>query len=344
MKLYKYLSIITLNLFIISCGTSIEQDKKDFSINTNAKKKVISNNETLSLSINNPKNHIIESVSYTINGKDVSDNFDLSSYKLGKQNIKAIINYDGKTLTKSLDIILVNSVAPKIYTFKIINEYPHDITSYTQGLEFYNGELYEGTGQYGESKLRKVNYKTGEVLQNIDLAKEYFGEGISILNTTVYQLTWRRGIGFTYDLNTLERKGSFKYGKSKQGWGLCNDGKVLYKSDGSENIWLLDPETLVEKDHIEVYRKKGKIININELEWIDGKIYANSYQNNGVSIINPTNGALEAVINFSSLKDKVTQHPKLDVLNGIAYNPETKTIFVTGKNWDKLFEIEIVKN
>ncbi|MBT8273141.1 MAG: glutaminyl-peptide cyclotransferase, partial [Bacteroidia bacterium] len=141
---------------------------------------------------------------------------------------------------------------------------------------------------------------------------------------------------------TFERKSSFKYGQSKEGWGLCNDKEVLYKSDGTEKIWILDPETLAEKDHIQAFTNKGKIVGLNELEWIEGKIYANRYQKNGVAIINPESGAIEGVIDFSSLREKVKQHPKLDVLNGIAYNPETKTIFVTGKNWDKLFEVEIV--
>ncbi|NNL31802.1 MAG: glutaminyl-peptide cyclotransferase, partial [Flavobacteriaceae bacterium] len=119
------------------------------------------------------------------------------------------------------------------------------------------------------------------------------------------------------------------------------DGQMLYKSDGTENIWLLDPVTLEEKGNIQAYTNKGKIIGLNELEWIDGKIYANRYQKNGVAIINPNNGAIEGVIDFSSLRKKVKQHPDLDVLNGIAFNPETETIFVTGKNWDKLFEVKI---
>ena len=161
------------------------------------------------------------------------------------------------------------------------------------------------------------------------------------MNDNIYQLTWQRGVGFVYDVNTFERISSFKYGQSKEGWGLCNDDTMIYKSDGTEHIWILDPETLVEKEYIQAFTNKGKIVGLNELEWIDGKIYANRYQKNGVAIINPKNGAIEGVIDFSSLIKKVKQHAQLDVLNGIAYNPETKTIFVTGKNWDKLFEVQI---
>ncbi|MCK0109226.1 glutaminyl-peptide cyclotransferase [Flavobacteriaceae bacterium S0825] len=344
MRCLKILTIIVLPLLMIACGSNSEKKSKNFSIETNTTKNAISNSETLTLSIKNSKNYAIDSVVYKMNNQKIKNNLDLSGSKLGKQVIEATVYYNDKNETVSTNIIILSSEAPKIYTFNIINEYPHDITSYTQGLEFYNGELYESTGQLGKSKLRKVNYKTGEVLENIDLAKEYFGEGLTILNNNIYQLTWQSGIGFVYDVNTFEKKSNFKYGKSKEGWGLCNDGKVLYKSDGTENIWILDPETLVEKDHIQVYRNKGKVENLNELEWINGKIYSNSYQNDGVAIINPKNGAVEGLLNFSSLKKKVKQHPTLDVLNGIAYNPDTKTIFVTGKHWDKLFEIEIVEN
>jgi glutaminyl-peptide cyclotransferase len=341
MRLFKFLTLIFLTTFLFSCGSNSEQKKSDFLLTSNAKKNTISNSETLILNIKNPKNHSIDSINYTLNGKRITNSFNLSNSKLGKQTIKATVYFNGESQNTSLNLVVVNSNSPKIYNFKILNEYPHDITSYTQGLEFYNGILYESTGQRGKSKLRKVDYKTGKVLKNIDLAKEYFGEGLTILNNNLYQLTWQSGTGFIYNPDTFDKKSSFKYGKSKEGWGLCNDGKVIYKSDGTEKIWTLDPNTLVEKNYIQAYTNHGKISNMNELEWINGKIYANRYQKNGVAIINPKNGAIEGVIDFSSLKEKVKQHPTLDVLNGIAYNPETKTIFVTGKHWDKLFEVEI---
>ncbi len=343
MRFFKFLTIIILSILLYSCGSNSEQKKSDFSIISNAKKNTISNNETITLSIKNPKNFSVDSVAYTLNGKRISDKFDLDNTKLGKQTIKAAIYYNNQSQNAALSIIILNSESPKIYAFKIINEYPHDITSYTQGLEFFKGELYESTGQRGKSKLRKVNYKTGEVLKNINLSKAYFGEGLTILRNNLYQLTWQSGSGFVYDPVTFEKKSSFKYGKSKEGWGLCNDGSYIYKSDGTEKIWTLDPETLVEKNFIQAYTNKGKIGNLNELEWINGKIYANRYQKNGVAIINPNNGAIEGVIDFSSLKNMVKQHKDLDVINGIAYNPDTETIFVTGKHWDKLFEVEIIE-
>jgi len=343
MKTHNYLATIFLSLLIISCGPKSGEKKNDFTIKTNTKENSISNSETLNLSIENPKNHVIDSVIYSLNGKSIKETFSLQNEKLGSQTIQATVYFNNEHQTVTSNIIILNNESPKIYTYKVVNEYPHDITSYTQGLEFFNDTLYESTGQHKESKLRKLDYKTGNVLKNIHLADEYFGEGLSVLNNKIYQLTWQGGLGFVYDVNTFDKLNTFKYGKSKEGWGLCNDGKTLYKSDGTEDIWLLNPDTLVEEDHIQVYTNKGKIVEINEMEWINGEIYANRYQKDGVAIINPKNGAVIGVIDFSPLKKLVTQHPGLDVLNGIAYNPKTKTIFVTGKRWDKLFEVEIIK-
>ena len=338
---FKHLIIIILAFSLSNCGDN--SDKKNFGISTNATNNTIALNQVLELKIKNPNNLEVESISYTLDGKNIEEKTPLSNFKLGSHDVKATVNYDGETEIVTQTLSIVNTETPKVFGYQIINTYPHDITSYTQGLEFYNGELYESTGQKGESKLRKVNYKTGEVLKNVNLADNYFGEGLTVLNDNLYLLTWLSGKGFVYNPESFERKSTFKFGKSQEGWGICNDGKILYKSDGTEKIWLLNPETLVEDDYIQVYTNKGKIGKLNELEWINGKIYANIYQKNGVVIINPENGATEAVIDFSPLKERVTKHKGLDVLNGIAYNPETQTIFVTGKRWDKLFEVKIIE-
>ena len=339
MSFAKLFTITSLSLFLWTCGNS-DSDKNKFSLQTSAANNTIQLGKTLKLSIKNPENLSIQGVTYQLDGKTVSDSFVVDS-KLGEQNLVATVNYEDGTENVSTTITVLNNETPKIYSYKIINEYPHDIKSYTQGLEFHNGDLYESTGQYGESKLRKLDYKTGEVLKNLNLTNQYFGEGLTILNDKLYQLTWQENTGFIYDIETFEKTGSFKYGKSKQGWGLCNDGKVLYKSDGTDKIWTLDATNYTEQGFIQVFTNNGKIASLNELEWIDGKLYANIYQRNGVAIINPKNGAVEGVIDFSPLKELVTQHPDLDVLNGIAHNPETNTIFVTGKDWDKLFEVEV---
>ena len=343
MNRFKYLTIIFLGVLLISCGSNSGHKKSDFTIKTNAIKGNISNSSTLQLSLENKKNHTIDSVLYRLNGNIINEASALNNFKLGKQTIEATVYFDDEKQTTSSTVTILNSELPKVYTYKIINEYPHDITSYTQGLEFYNDTLFESTGQLKESKLRKLNYKTGTVLKDLKLADEYFGEGLTILNNKVYQLTWQKGTGFVYDVNTFKKISSFRYGNSKEGWGLCNYNNIIYKSDGTEKIWLLNSETLVEQEYIQVYTNKGKIIGINEMEWIDGKIYANRYQKDGVAIINPKNGAVIGVVDFKPLKKLVTQHEGLDVLNGIAYNPKTKTIFVTGKRWDKLFEVEIIE-
>ena len=339
MQLYKYIILFSLSLFITSCGETNSSKTTGLSIET--KEKSLSLGDTLNLSINNPKNLEITNVSYQLDGKAITNETILDAITLGKKVLTAVVSFDDQSETISKSIKVFNNKAPAYYTYEVVNTYPHDITSYTQGLEFYNGELYESTGQKKESKLRKVNFETGEILKNIKLEDRYFGEGLTILNDKIYQLTWQAKRGFVYDVNTFEKLSTFNYGTSKEGWGICNDGNTLYKSDGTEKIWLLNPENLTEKGHIEIYTEKGKIPSLNELEWIDGKIFANIYQRNGVVIINPKTGGVEGVIDFKPLKKLVTQHPGLDVLNGIAYHPERKTIFVTGKNWDKLFEVKI---
>ena len=340
----KLLTFISFNLLMASCGNTSKVKDSNFSVQINSETNVISNENTLTVDILNLKNLKIDSIHLTLDNSKISNSITLSELSLGEKLIKAKVFYDSKTEVAIKKVILVHKNAPKIYNYEIVNTYPHDITSYTQGLEFYNGDLYESTGQYGESKLRKIDYNSGDIINNIDLNKAYFGEGLSILNDKIYQLTWKEGRGLVYDINSFEQIETFNYGQSKEGWGLCNDGDKFYKSDGTEYIWLLNANTLAEEGYIQAYTNKGKLTNLNELEWVEGSIYANRYQKNGVAIINPINGAIEAVIDFKDLKSKVTKHRGLDVLNGMAYNPKTKTLFVTGKRWDKLFEVRIIKN
>lgn len=328
---------------LTSCGSSSSDKTPLFTIETNSKNNSFKLGDTLKLSIKNNQQKTIGKITHKLQNNIIEDVVVLDNVKLGIHNITTVVSFEDSSETIDTKITILNNSTPEILGFEIINTYPHDITSYTQGLEFYNGRLYESTGQYTESKLRKINYKTGDVLKEHQLVDRYFGEGLTVLNDKVFQLTWQENTGFVYNAETFEVINTFKYGKSKEGWGLCNDGYKLYKSDGTENIFILNAETQAETDYIQVFTDKGKIGALNELEWIDGKIYANIYQRNGVVIINPENGATEAVIDFSPLKSKVKQHTGLDVLNGIAFNPETNTIFVTGKRWDKLFEVKLTK-
>jgi len=342
MRLYKFLKIILALVLFTKCGDSSNGLKKNFSIQINAEKNIISNSDTLKISILNLNGIKIDSTQFELDNNKVSNKIVLKNISLGEKIIKAKVFCNNKKEVLIKKIVVLSSIKPKIYNYEILNIYQHDINSYTQGLEFHKGVLYESTGQYGESKLRALDYKNNKILKNINLSPSYFGEGLTVLNEKIYQLTWKEGRGLIYDVNTLEQLDSFNYGQSKEGWGLCNDGRQLYKTDGSENIWILNAETLEEEGFVQAYTNKGRLTNLNELEWVEGKIYANRYQKNGVAIVNPINGAIEAVLDFKDLKNKVTNHSGLDVLNGIAYNAETKSLFVTGKRWDKLFEVRII--
>jgi glutamine cyclotransferase len=260
--------------------------------------------------------------------------------------LTASAQLEGKEVkAKERSVRLLKSSPPDLWTYTIINEYPHDSNAYTQGLEFDGEDLYESTGLKGKSSLRKVDYKSGTPSVNKPLDKSYFGEGLTLLNDKIYQLTWQENTAFVYDKSTMKLESSFSYDQSKEGWGLCNDGEFLYKSDGTTKIWRLDPATGKELDYIEVTSHNRIVKNINELEWVNGKIYANTYQfqKEVGLIIDPNTGAIEGVIDFSGLKEKVDQIPSLNVLNGVAYHPQRETFFVTGKNWSKIFEVTLQK-
>ena len=332
--------ILLLSLLFLKCNGDIS---KDFKLSILKKNKKYTPNDTIRFNLFNKKNHPIDSVVYQLEGQKVDDVHPLKLFKPGIYNLTASVYVSGIKSKYSKNITIVSPVKPKLYTYTIVNEFPHDKTAYTQGLEFYQDTLYESTGIRGKSSLRKVDFETGKVLQKVDLDKVYFGEGISILNDKVYQLTWQANMGFQYKPDQLKMERSFAYMDSKEGWGLCNDGQNLYKSDGTHQIWILDGNTQKEINKIQVMTDKNPLEKINELEWVEGKIYANTYQFKkevGI-IINPQSGIVEGVIDFSGLKSKVEQVSNLDVLNGIAYHPKRKTFFITGKNWSKLFEVKV---
>ena len=347
MNFIKFFIPLAIAILFLACEGD-QKPKQLFEIEFAGKTKEFRNLESVAVSIKNKKGKKIDNVSYSIDGQILEikeDKLSLDVTRLGLKEIKAVIEYEGNTAEITKKIKVLSGTAPEIYTYEIVNEFPHDLNAFTQGLEFYNDTLYESTGSGGNAKsfIRKIDFKTGKILQQKDLAKNYFGEGITILNNKVYQLTWRSSMGFVYRLQDFEELNSFQYGESKEGWGLCNDGKMIYKSDGTEKIWLLDPETLTEVSYIEIVTNKSIFNKANELEYVDGKIYANVWQKESMMIIDAESGAIIGVINMAGLKNKVKKHENLDVLNGVAYNPKRGTFFVTGKNWDKLFEISIKK-
>ena len=334
----KHSIIFFFFLLILNCNPD---PSSGFKIQIKSSGDKILIDDRISINIISPNNKIIDSIEYYLNDRLVSNEVKLVDYKVGENNVAAKIFSNNEIISINKKFDIYSNIEPEIMTYKVITEYKHDENAYTQGLEFYNNQLYESTGLNGKSTLRKSDYKSGEILNIVKLDYEYFGEGLTIINDKIYQLTWKNNIGFIYDLD-FNKIGNFDYGKSKEGWGLCNDGNFIYKSDGTNKIWILDSETLEEIRFIEVLTNRSKIKNINELEYIDGKIYANTYQFNRdvVIVINPLNGVVEKVIDFSGIRDRVTQKPDLDVMNGIAYFDGK--IFVTGKNWDKLFEVEVV--
>ena len=334
----------------MACGDSTTDPSKLFEISLDKKKKQFQQNERIGIQLKNKKSKTIDKVTYSIDNTelDVTDNaIQLKVATLGNKTLKAVVDYEDTSVEITKKIKVLAATPPALYTYEIINEYPHDTKAYTQGLEFYKDTLYESTGKRGRSSLRKVDYKSGKVLQQIDLDHSIFGEGLTILNGKIYQLSWQSGIGYVYDLKDFKKVDSFQYGESKEGWGLANDGEKIYKSDGTEAIWFLNPETLVEEGHIETVTNTSIFNKANELEYVDGKLYANVFQKPSIMIIDATNGAIEGVINFSGLSDKVTKNATWNdtdnVLNGIAYHPTRKTFFVTGKDWDTLFEVKILK-
>ena len=232
------------------------------------------------------------------------------------------------------------AVEPLFYTYEVVAEYPHLRTSYTQGLQFVDGELWEGTGEYGRSQLLRTDLATGKVLQNKKLSKEEFGEGITVLGDKIYQLTWLNGKLHIYDRKMLTPLATHTY--KGEGWGLTSDGTKLYMSDGTNYIRVLNPETMAQERRIGVTLRGESLSHLNELEWIDGKIWANVYTTDHIVIINPENGVVEGVINLSGILPEKERDNRTDVLNGIAYDKAAKRIFVTGKNWSKLFEIRVI--
>lgn len=272
------------------------------------------------------------------------------SYALGKHGIGAkslslrSVLKNGKTVVESRITRVLSDITPERKKVRILATLPHNDSNYVQGLEFYNGVLYEGTGDEGNrgaTRLGKVNLSDGKYTQKVGLSRPYFGEGITILDGTLYQLTWRSGKCFVYDADELVIKSEFNY--NGEGWGLTNDGTNLIMSDGTERITFRDPKTFQILKTIEVYNNTMPIANLNELEYIDGKIYANIYLSDGVVVIDPATGKVLEEIDASELTRQVLPYLRNgEVLNGIAYDSKTDKLYMTGKNWPSMFQVEFI--
>ena len=265
--------------------------------------------------------------------------FDTKKFRTGHHQLLLISQYGNQKETDSYNFTLLSDIKPPVEKVKVVKVYPHDKKAYTQGLLFDNGFLYEGTGQWGESSLRKIKLPDYEIIQSYNLPDNVFGEGIVLYKNEIIQLTWQSRTAFVFDKEKFTLKNKFTY--TTEGWGITNLGEQLIMSDGSNTLYELDPNTFTVTDKIEVYDNVRGITNLNELENINGLIYANVYQTDTIVVIDPANGKVLKKIDCSGLLTDEDKFPSIDVLNGIAYDHKSGKIYITGKNWPKLFEVKM---
>lgn len=292
-------------------------------------------------------------IRYLLDGKELSSSnlrqpfiVDSKPLKLGFRLFSAIVESEKSIDTALVNVVILSDEKPKSLRYEIVETYPHDTSDYTQGLNFVDGKILESTGILGSSKLKWVNLKTGQSIQQSLLPSEYFGEGCVLVDGKIVMLTWQNEKGLVYDARTLQLLGSFPYKQSKEGWGLTFNGAHLLKSDGTNKIWRLDRKTYEEIDYIEVYDDQGVVNQLNELEWVEGKLFANVYGTSKIVVINPSTGKVEASLDLKALVPpknyfKTDEDRSGNVLNGIAWDSLKKRLFVGGKKWPKLYQISI---
>lgn len=268
-----------------------------------------------------------------------SINWDSNKGKLGTNIIKVAGYSQGKETADQFSIRLVSDIVPKVSSYKVIKTYPHDKNAYTQGLFYQNGFMYEATGLEGQSSLRKVKVESGEVIKSYQLPNNIFGEGITLYKDWIIQITWQSHVGFVYDKETFNLIKKFEY--PTEGWGIITIGDQLVMSDGSETLHFLEPNNFSEVKSMQVYDNEGPVDNINEMELINGEIYANIYRTDKIAKIDPATGKVTGYINLKNLLPETDKYDGIDVLNGIAYDAKGGKLYVTGKKWPKLFEIKL---
>lgn len=348
-KKTKNVIMLFLSLSIVVACNS-QKTPKSIRLSSPETGKIVSIGDSVELKLEVPEGNTVDSVVYLVDGKvvgrkneDTSFYYDTNDQRFGSKLIVARYYQEGNEKESVSNIVLVPATAPEQFAFSVVNTFPHNVQAYTQGLEYHDGFLYESTGLIGKSSLRKVELSTGKVLKKVDLGPTLFGEGLTLVGDKIIQLTWENGFGIVYDKNTFEKEREFSYQASREGWGIAFDGTRLIKSDGTNRLYFLDKETYQETGFVEVYSDKGPMDSLNELEYIDGKIYANVYMTDKIVIIDPTSGQVEGEINLIGLLPQSHHTPETDWLNGIAYDKENDRLFVTGKNWDTLFEIKLLR-
>ena len=318
----------------------------------------VSAGKDVTIQLSAPANYKVDSVVYQMDDKRLGVKIDLSAFNLktdtlplGIKQITATI-YQGKNSTPATtNIVLLAAKAPEELAYQVEKVFPHDSTCYTEGLLYQDGFLFESGGGRskpkegepadGQSSLRRTDLTTGKVLQKVMVDPTVFAEGISIVGNKIIQLTYTEKIGYVYDKKSFKLLNTFNNNVGEEGWGLCFDGKKLYMDDKTNRIWFLNKDTYQQTGFIDVYDDKKAIDSINELEYIDGKLYANVYQTNDILVIDPKTGAVLQKIDLTNLYPN--KNASADVLNGIAYDATAKRIFITGKKWAKLFQVKFMK-
>ncbi len=343
-------SVVIIAFLLFSCGENEKKAEKPASPRIKKETKAVAPKQNQKFSFGQAipfefegKDVAIDSVQVELDGDKTTyseTNFEvnLTSERVGSRRIKSTVYFGGKKETHYAKVILVPTQAPKEYTYEIINTYPHNTNDYTQGLLISDGFLYESTGQNGSSSLLKKNIESGETLEQVNLSDDEFGEGLALINDQFYMLTYHAGKCYVFN-KSFDQINSFSY--EGQGWGLTeHDGKLLM-TNSSNKIIVREPETFTTSDEFEAYDPDGKVDAINELEVINGILYANVYQEDYIVGIDLETGAVVEKIDMTGLLD-ASESDGVDVLNGIAYDEQNDRIFVTGKLWPKLFEVKFI--
>ncbi|MBR4266666.1 MAG: glutaminyl-peptide cyclotransferase [Bacteroidales bacterium] len=366
MKRTKLFLISALLPLVMSCGNSNQNDKQNSNNETQKNQETryknnfsvkIDNLDTGSIGKIGDKYYLsiaedsiikVDSSLIKVDGKtiavlgenELTYTIDTKNFRCGIVPVSVEIHFNGKTETPAASVKLMSDITPKTKSYKVVKTYNHDREAYTQGLIYEDGYFYESTGLNRKSSLRKVKIENGEVLQSKMLEDQYFGEGLATIDDRLIQLTWRSNVGFVYDKKTFNKIQDFPI--NVEGWGLTNVGDTLLLTDGTENIYFLESKSFTQQKYVQVYDNLGPVKMLNESEIINGKLYCNIYQSDMIAVIDYHTGKVLNYINLSGILPTSQRDNTTDVLNGIAYDEKNNKLYVTGKNWPKLYEIKII--
>lgn len=351
-RLFAGFFIVALFISSFSCSNKPNRSRKptvQINIESVNKKIAFGDDITIRLAVKVKDGELQETKLYVdsvllTSGKAAELNFTLNKFeKIGKHTIKTVATKtDGVEGTYYKTFEVLSDIVPEKYGYEVVQSYPHNDTFFTEGLEIHDGFIYESTGENGKSGVYKTNLKTGKTIQSIKLADKYFGEGITIFNNRIFQLTYKTQVGFVYKLETMAVIDSFHF-ESAEGWGMTHDDQFLIMDDGTNVLTYIDPNTCKPVKKLQVYDNKEPLLYLNELEYSDGFIYANVWTTNLLVKIDPKTGKVLAKIDLDGILSMTNSNKQVDVLNGIAIDPLTKKMYVTGKLYPKLFEIKLVK-